>query len=220
MRARRNLSSGMTLVEVVLGLTLFCAFASSAYLALQTSSSSYRTETAAAYLDFLAQKALDDVSDHLRAADFASITPPPTLAPNSTATIDFQGSRGFVDGAVEWGPVERLTFESDPSDPDDGLDNDGDGLIDEGRLAWIEDPDGVASRRAVLCSQVSAALEGEVLDNGVDDNGNGLIDERGFCIEFVGERALARITLEQLDPAGRLIRQSSMRTITPRNTEE
>ena len=217
MRARRNPSRGMTLVEVVLGLTLFCAFASSAYLALQTSSSSYRTETAAAHLDFLAQKALDDVSDHLRAADFASITPPPTLAPNSTATIDFQGSRGFVDGAVEWGPVERLTFESDPSDPDDGLDNDGDGLIDEGRLAWIEDPDGVASRRAVLCSQVSAALEGEVLDNGVDDNGNGLIDEDGLSFVIDGDNVTIRLTLERPEVGGHLVSQTVEAVVNCRN---
>lgn len=208
----------MTLLEVVLGLTLFTAFATSAFLAIEASASSYRTETLAAHLDFLAREALDDVADHLRAADFDSITPPPLEAPSSASTLDFQGALGFRNGAVDWGPVERLTFEQDVTDPQDGLDNDSDGLIDEGRLAWIEDPAAPGSRRTVLCSHVSAALEGEILGNGVDDNQNDLVDERGFCVQFIGNRAIARITLERADATGRVIRQSSMRTVTPRNT--
>ena len=220
MLTRRDSTRGMTLVEVVIGLTLFVAFASSAFLAIEASASSYRTETAAAHLDFLARQALDDVADHLRAADFDSITPPPLVAPSSASSLDFQGALGFQNGAVEWGPVERLTFEPDPADPEDGLDNDSDGLVDEGRLVWIENPELPGERRAVLCSHVSAALEGEILGNGVDDNQNGLIDERGFCVEFTGERAIARITLERADATGRVIRQSSIRTVTPRNTPE
>jgi len=71
----------MTLVEVVLGLSLFVAFASSAFLALEASSRSFRTETSVAHLDFLARKALDDVSEHLRAADFDGFLPPPVAPP-------------------------------------------------------------------------------------------------------------------------------------------
>ena len=202
MLGRRHSMRGMTLVEVVLGLALFTAFASSAFLAIEASANSYRTETVVAHLDFLAREALDDVADHLRAADFDSITPPPLGAPSSASSLDYQGALGFRNGAVEWGPVERLTLEPDPTDAEDGLDNDSDGLVDEGRLAWIESPGLPGSRRAVLCSQVSAALEGETLGNGVDDNQNGLIDERGFCVEFTGERAIARITLERTDATG------------------
>src|SRR5262249_30668064 len=195
MRTPRISRAGMTLMEVVLGMSLFCAFASSAFLAIEASAHSYRTETTAAHLDFLAHQALDDVCDQLRAADFASITPPPAPAPSSASSLDYQDALGFKNGAVEWGPVQRLAFEQDPSDPQDGVDNDGDGLIDEGRLVWIENPGG-AGRRTVLCSQVASSLEGEIPGNGIDDNGNGLIDERGFCIEYTGTRAVAWITLE------------------------
>ena len=219
MHARAGLR-GTTLLEIVLGLTLFSAFAGSAFLAIDAASRSYRTETSVSHLEFLARKALDDVSERLRAADFASITPLPVIPPASASSLDFQGSRGFVNGAVDWGPTERLAFESDPSDAEDGLDNDADGLVDEGRLVWIENPGLGGGRRTVLCSHVSASLEGELAGNGADDNDNGLIDERGFCVEFVGDRAIARITLERRDTAGRLMRWSSTRAVTPRNTPE
>jgi len=208
----------MTLIEVVLGLTIFSAFASTAFLAIGASAHAYRTENVAAHLAFLARKSLDDVGERLRATDFDSISPAPVAAPSSAATIEFQTAVGFKGGATEWGPVQRLTLEADPGDPADTLDNDGDGLVDEGRLVWLENVAG--GRRTVLCSQVSASLEGELPGNGIDDNENGLIDEGGFCLEFTGSRVIAHLTLEERDPAGRMIRQSSTRTITPRNTPE
>jgi hypothetical protein len=210
----------MTLVEMVMATTLFVAFASSVFLAVDLSSASYRTETVTAHLDSLAREAMDDLSERLRGSDFDSITPVPLPAPVSAPSIDFQRARGFVGGGPSWGPTERLAFEYEPADPDDGVDNDGDGLIDEGRLVWFENPELAGERRTILCSHVSEALEGEVPGNLLDDNGNGLIDERGFCLEFVGSHVVARITLEERDHAGRVIRHSSSRIVKPRNTPE
>ena len=205
----------MTLLEVAMALTLFAAFASSVFLAIDLSSASYRTEAVTARLDSLAREALDQICERLRGTDFENITP--RVA--AVDSIDFQRVRGFA-GGVQWGPTERLAFEYEPAEPNDGLDNDVDGLIDEGRLVWIENPGLATERRTILCSHVSESLEGELPGNGLDDNGNGLVDERGFCFEFIGSRAVARLTLEEPDRAGRVIRHSSQRTVTPRNTEE
>jgi hypothetical protein len=220
MHTRPSSRSGTTLIEVVMGLTLFTAFAASAFLAIETSSRSYRTESVIARLDARAREALDDASGRLREADFDSVTPEPVVRPASASSVDFQRTRSFVNGGVVWGPTERLAFEYDPIDPDDGLDNDGDGLTDEGRLVWTENPATAGELRSVLCSHVSESLEGELPGNGLDDNGNGLVDERGFCIEFVGSQALVRITLEESDGDGNLIRQSSSRAVMSRNTPE
>ena len=217
---QRRSCRGMTLVEVAMALTLFTAFASSVFLAIDLSSASYRTEAVTARLDSLAREALDQISERLRGTDFDSITPPPQLAPASADSIDFQRVRGVAGGAVQWGPTERLAFEYEPAEPNDGLDNDADGLIDEGRLVWIENPGLATERQVILCSHVSESLEGELPGNGLDDNGNGLVDERGFCLQFIGSRAVARLTLEEPDRAGRVIRHSSQRTVTPRNTPE
>jgi len=222
MNTRIGSSSGMTLVEIVIGLTLFTAFATSAFLAIERSSHSYRTESVVARLDAQTREALDEASERLREADFDSVTPLPVAAtaPASASSIDFQRARGFVGGLVDWGPTERLAFEHDPTDADDGLDNDGDGLVDEGRLVWIENPGGGSELRTVLCSHVSESLEGELPGNGLDDNGNGLVDELGFCIDFAGSRAIVRITLEERDGDGSLIRQTSSRAVMSRNTPE
>ena len=219
---RRSSRSGTTLVEVALGLTLFTTFAASAFLALESSSSTYRTETVAARLDARTRKLLDDVSERLREADFDSLTPPIDVADPSvsTSTVDFQRVRGFAGGNVQWGPTERVAFEYEPDDPDDGIDNDRDGLVDDGRIVWIEGPGTAGEIRTVLCSHVSESLEDELPANGLDDNENGLVDERGFCIQFVGAQAIVRITLEERDHEGRLMRQSASRAVTSRDTPE
>ena len=221
MQMRRSSRSGTTLVEITLGLTLFTAFAASAFLALESSSSTYRTETVAARLDGRTRKLLDDIAERLREADFDSLTPPIDPAPGANAsTVDFQRARGFAGGIVQWGPTERLALEYEPGDPDDGIDNDGNGLVDEGQIVWVENPGAAGELRTVLCSHVSESLEGELPGNGMDDNGNGLVDERGFCLAFSGSQATVRVTLEEFDHERRLIRQSASRAVTSRDTEE
>ena len=46
---------------------------------------------------------------------------------------------------------------------EDGVDNDGDGLVDEGRVVWIQNRGVLGERRAVLCNWVSETLLGERL---------------------------------------------------------
>lgn len=221
MRCRRlDARAGTTLVEVTLGVALLAVFSGAAFLALDGSARSYGTGRVVAQLDLRARAAMDDVSDLLLAADFDSLTPAGVVAPASVSTLDFQRARGFAGGAVEWGPTERLLLESEPGELENGIDDDGDGTVDEGRLVLIEDPGAAGERRLVLCSQVSAALEGEILANGEDDNGNGLIDERGFCIASAGRRLEIRLTLEARDQRGSRILCSSTRSATPRNTPE
>jgi hypothetical protein len=212
--------TGTTLVELTLSLALFSSFAGTVFLAVDAAAGAYGTEATASRLDARARLTLDAATNCLREADFASLTPPAVAPPASASSLDFERSLGFAGGAVQWGPTERLTFEPDPGDPEDGLDNDGDGKTDEGRLTWLENPAMAGNRRVVLAADVSAALEGETLGNGLDDNGNGLVDERGFCVEFVGSRMLVRLTLEDLDHDQNRILRSAARTVTPRNTPE
>jgi hypothetical protein len=98
--------------------------------------------------------------------------------------------------------TNRIQFEYDPRDPNDGLDNDGDGVIDEGRVVLIQNFGGGALQRTtVLGNGVREYLEGEI-QNGADDNGNGLVDERGFCLTWNGVRMGVRVSLERVDTRG------------------
>jgi len=219
-RAAPRTERGTTLLEVTLSLVLFTTFAGSIFMAVDASAGSYGTEATAARLDADARRAMNVLTGYLREADFASITPVGLPETASSTWLDFQRPQGFQNGAVVWGPTERLALEPDPADPENGADDDGDGMIDEGRVVWIEDAALGAGLRLVVCSNVPAALAGEVLGNNQDDNGNGLIDERGFCVEFAGSRLIARLTVEEADQEGNSIRRSAARSTTPRNTPE
>ena len=123
---------------------------------------------------------------------------------------------GFAGGIILWGPDTQIVLEYDPNELDDGIDNDGDGLVDEGQVVWIENPGVPGERRVVLCRGVPEDLEGEI-QNLLDDNGNGLIDERGFSLDVQGQVLTMRLTLQALDPAGRLLTKTVQSSVRIRN---
>jgi hypothetical protein len=124
---------------------------------------------------------------------------------------------GFLNDAPVWGPPERLLLEYSPGEVDDGIDNNQNGLVDECRVVWLENPDTVNERRTVLCNWVRETLEGETPGNNADENGNGLDDEPGLCFDFDGNRVTIRLTVERLSPEGFSIMRTLERTISFRN---
>ena len=108
---------------------------------------------------------------------------------------------GYEAGAPILGAPTRFTLELSPSEIDNGLDDDGNGLIDERLLVRITNPGDPDEQRSVLARGVRALLEGEV-DNGLDDNGNGLADEAGFALDMDGGVLSVRLSLEIVDPEG------------------
>lgn len=140
---------------------------------------------------------------------------PLPVAPLSAEGIEYRKSTGVVNGTVVWTAPHRIELQLEQGELDDGLDNNGNGLVDERVVVWTRELDGV-EQRTVLCHGVRELLEGEV-ENGLDDNGNGLIDEAGLCFEPVGERLLIRLSLERLDAAGRPFTRTLETQVRPRN---
>ena len=108
-----------------------------------------------------------------------------------------------------------LSFEYEIGELDDGLDNNGNGLIDEGRLVLTENA-GLTNDRRVITRWVAELLEGE-LDDGLDNNGNGLVDEPGFLVERIGESLIVRVTLQKRDAEGRLMTRTARTSVRLRN---
>jgi hypothetical protein len=219
-RSRKNLR-GMTLLELAIAGSLLAAFGGAAMLATDTAGKSFRTEVVSANLESAARNALGTITHQLRAAGAGEVPQSVVAAPGFTDTIDFRRVVGFDDVAdqVLWGDPERIEFEYDPGDPNDGIDNDDDGLVDEGRIVHFINPDTPDERRAVLCNWVSESLGRETPGNFIDDNGNGLLDESGFCVVFDGDRATIRMTLARRDKWGQLIDHTFVKSVTLRNTE-
>lgn len=148
------------------------------------------------------QRALQRITRELEFAGLGGMSPRNT-EPLGTSTLTYRICGGYDDAssAVAWGAQRMLVLEYEPGESDDGADNDGDGLIDEGRLVWIENEGEPEEQRIVLAQAVAEYLEGEVLDAD-DDNGNGLTDERGFSLEFEDELVTVRLSLQSAGANG------------------
>jgi prepilin-type N-terminal cleavage/methylation domain-containing protein len=167
---------GFTLIEMAVSLVLLSVIGGMFFLTTDSASNATRTGVAVAELDATALRALDRVCDSLKSSS-ADLVTPKSVAPFSGTQIDFKRGLGAdASGKVVWGPLERFSLVYDEAN--NGVDDDGDGLVDEGRLVWTENPGLAGERSTVLCEGVREYLAGETFD-GTDENKNGLIDERG-----------------------------------------
>jgi hypothetical protein len=115
-----------------------------------------------------------------------------------------------------WGPLTELLWEREPAELDDGQDNDGDGLVDEGRVVLVRNSGGVNERRVVLCSGVAEFAQGESAAVG-DENGNGLDDERGFSLQRDGELLTVFLTLQEQVESAQVLTTSVRTSLRLRN---
>jgi hypothetical protein len=160
-------------------------------------------------------RSLDRIWDELFESGVEDLTPPP-LAPLGSADLTYRPCAGWVGGAIAWQEPARFLLELEDGETDDGVDEDGDGLVDERRLVWIRNEGLPDEDRTVLAHDVREFLAGEV-PNGMDDNGNGLIDERGLSFELDGEVLTVRLTLERMDRGGRRVVVTRETAILVRN---
>jgi len=139
------------------------------------------------------------------------------VAPFWTDTIAFERTEGFdhATGRVMT-RAATLGLELEEGELDDGVDNDADGLIDEGQVVLTLSPGAADEERVVLCTGVAELLEGE-LPNGIDDNGNGLIDEAGLAFCREGSDLTVRLCVEGRDREGHLWTRTLDTTVLLRN---
>jgi prepilin-type N-terminal cleavage/methylation domain-containing protein len=209
--------AGFTLVEMSISMVLVTVLLGLFFMTTQTASNAVETGVTVAEIDARVQRALERVCEALKGSS-SDLTTPQAVAPFSGSSVDFQRGQGVdADGDPVFGPLERLVLEYDEAN--DGLDDDGDGLVDEGRLVWLENPGAAGERRVVLCNDVREYLAGETSD-GDDENGNGLIDERGFALDFAGNAVTVRLTLEARGQKGQIIVSSAQRTVAFRNPSD
>ena len=129
----------------------------------------------------------------------------------------FESNPTIAGGVLTFSSFGRLGFQYDAGEVDDGIDNDGDGLIDEGVFFLERDSGGANQRRIVLAKNVRELLQGEA-PNAVDDNGNGLVDEPGFVASIVGDVVTLRLTIEETTPEGGLVTRTADSSVRLRNT--
>ncbi|HEX6882089.1 MAG TPA: hypothetical protein VF530_01850 [Planctomycetota bacterium] len=167
-------------------------------------------------LEASARRALERLGRELVGARAGSLD---TLAavPLWQQELDFDrmASMRPGDGRITWSAT-RAEFRHEPGELDNGLDDDGDGLIDEGLVVLVLDAGGADEQELVLARGVRELAEGEQA-NGLDDNGNGLVDERGLALARDGRDLRLYLTLEGLARDGMRVTRAIETTVWARN---
>ena len=206
---------GTTVLELIIAATLFSGIVAGGYTLLGSGVDAYDQGGTAVEVERHADRLLQLVVAEISQAG-RDVTYPRAMPPNSSHTLTLQRCTGYTAGAKVWSTPTTLEFRHLPDELDDGKDNNGNGLIDEGMLVRVDDAGGPNERVTALGSYVREYMEGEE-KNGTDDNGNGLIDEPGVSFDVVGDVWTVRITIERRDGNGRLITHTAQTSIKVRN---
>ena len=104
----------------------------------------------------------DRISTELIHSSAQQMFPPPTAL--GASSINFRRVESLDNGVVTWGPNRVIGFRYSPQDPNDGVDNDGHGMIDDGEIVPPLNPNLPDEQTFVLASKISEFFTGE-LDN-------------------------------------------------------
>jgi prepilin-type N-terminal cleavage/methylation domain-containing protein len=213
---RTSRAGGFTLVEVMIGLTVVALFLGAVGTVTLSARGVYEQGLSSAALEARARRTVQRIASELTSANGDMLAPQAT-APLGAGTITYRSCVGYAGGAQQWTTDSRILLRADPRDPNDGVDNDTDGTIDEQQIVLVRDAGLLTETEAVICGGVRELLEGETA-NLADDNGNGLSDEGGLSFFVDGNNTLTiRLTLEARDPNNQLVMRTVQTSVHMRN---
>lgn len=196
-RPHRKPSAGFTILELVIALTVLVLLVTNVGLVMRTSSDVTEAGIRLEQLENQADLTMDRIALAIMASSSDGIVPAP-MAPDSADFLRFSRNVGVEDGEIVWGNEEIIELEQ------------------PGQVVWRENKDLPEERRVVWSRWVSDMLEGEQ-PNAEDDNGNGLEDEAGLAFDMDGRKITVRITLQNVDPEGRVLTKTLETRVTARN---
>jgi len=202
MRSRRS-RRGISLVETTIALSGTVMIIGLVSVGTGRAFDTWRSTVSGTEAELSAGLAVDRIVSRLTDAGLTTIADD-LSAPAGGSSVTFQARNGFASGAITWGPETTIAWVSDPGDPRDDVDNDGDGLVDEGQIMMTDSDHG----SVVLIRNVTEYLERETDDNS-DENGNGLIDEQGFSLELDDDLLHIRLTIAKRGANGEMVTRSS-----------
>ena len=154
--------AGFTLIEVVVAATLMGLIIANLYMVFGDSSKAIRAKTIEFDTEVEARRVLDRIAMSVIGAERATVDVA-TEAPLSSNSINYQVSNGFTENAVEFSPVRRIAHDGTTQiswaespgsaserkavwtshaaqflagEIENGIDDNGNGLIDESGLSF------------------------------------------------------------------------------------
>jgi hypothetical protein len=195
---------GFALLDIAMSLAILTVLFGALVQVNRSTLNTYTLTSAQTLLQTQARRAIDRVSAELENAGLSTLQPDPIVT--WTDNLVFQAATGVnpATGALTYGPPQQLSWQLEPGEVNNGLDDNNNGLIDEGELVLTRNYLQADQQNIVLAHRVAKLLEGEIA-NGADDNGNGLVDEHGFCVFREGNLLHIRLTLQKCIRPGQII---------------
>lgn len=206
---------GFSLVELMISFTVLAALLGAAMTTVLRGKATYDQGMTIGALEAQARQTLDRIVVEFAGALRGSLNPNPVGA-NGTTTCDFRKCEGFAGGGMVQSTLNSVRLRPNPADPNDGIDNNSNGLVDECEVVLMRNVGAADQQTIPLAGFVREYLQGET-PNGADENGNGLVDERGLCFSINNDTLTIRLTLEALDTERRVITRSVETAIHIRN---
>ena len=211
----REALGGYALIELVLAGVILAVALGSLTLFMRNTATALNSGASQTELDAELRRTLRRIVEELQPSGLSVITPQP-FAPEGGREIVYRRSEGQVNGRIRWGAPRRLAFALDTGELDDGLDNNGNGLVDEGTVLWTIDLDTPAEQSVVLSHGVRELGRLEEA-NGLDDDEDGRVDEPGLAFRLEGNGLRISLTFERLSPEGHPVSQTLETVVQPRN---
>ncbi|MBL8858075.1 MAG: prepilin-type N-terminal cleavage/methylation domain-containing protein [Planctomycetes bacterium] len=197
-------TAGFSLLEVSIAITLLGTVLGSVALFQHRSQEAVSEMLVRARAEGEARAVLDQVVQELTGVGRQQLTPNPS-GNAGAETITYQKPIAVSNaGVVTWSPNSRLALAMDDGEADNGVDDDGDGFIDERRLVLTRNVGTAAQQFVTLLHGLPELVPGEAATIG-DDNGNGVSDERGFNVQLVGDLLTVRLCVQRRSQAGNIV---------------
>ena len=156
---RAEPTAGFSLLEVVIATAILLTVMAAAGEFFLKSSDCLSSMVKNVYTTSRALVVLDRLEDELLTGNFASLVPP---VPKATNYVEFEKIVGVSNGMPVYGNTIRIELiDAENGDSNDGIDNDGNGLVDEHAIRIWEDfppfgpgpgPEDVAS---IICANAT-----------------------------------------------------------------
>ena len=206
---------GFTILELAISVAVFSLVALVVGQVSNTGAGVFEVTNARTELEKRAQRVIDRVSEEVSRTGVGFFFPDPGQDVGSSQ-LSFQTVSGLDGTDAVWGPAQIIAFEYEEGEIDNDLDDNGNGLVDEGVVVLTREVGTPDETRVVLCHGVSELLEGET-SNGLDDNDNLLRDEEGLSFQRIGEVMTIYLTVELIDSNDVLIRRTLETSVRMRN---
>ncbi len=209
-------SRGFTLLELMISMAILALALGGVYSWFLSTTRAAGVVTTKSELGLSASRALERIAGRLLPAGLDTLFPPHPTAPLGTSSLTFNRSQGFVGGQKTWEAPTTIAFRLAPGELDDGLDNDGNGIVDDGQVVLTVHAGQPDEQEIILCGRVKRYWGTEIA-NGEDDNGNGLVDEPGLSFELTGDKIIVRLSMQALTFGGKLVTADVETSVRLRN---